>query len=250
MQRYFLQLCYKGTNYCGWQIQNNAVSVQQIVNSALEILICKPTETVGCGRTDTGVHASDFYLHFDTESEIKDEKEFIYRINKILPKDIAVIDLIKVKADANARFDALSRTYEYHIMRQKDPFLNQLSWYYYADLDIDKMNEACLLLFNHHDFTSFSKTHSQTKTNICKIMLAKWEQQEHLLVFTIRADRFLRNMVRAIVGTLIKVGAHEITLTDFENIIKNKDRKEAGMSVPAKGLYLVNVEYDFENIEE
>ncbi|MCT4581511.1 MAG: tRNA pseudouridine(38-40) synthase TruA [Flavobacteriales bacterium] len=243
--RYFVQIAYNGKDFHGWQVQPNANTVQAEVNKALTTYFNNgPIHCVGCGRTDTGVHASDFYLHFDIDKAI-DTEETTYRINRILPFTIVVKRFIKVEDHQHTRFDALSRTYEYHIHTQKNPFILEGSLFYPYPLDIKRMNEACQLLFNYSDFTSFSKVHSDAKTNICKIMYAKWEVNNDQIVFTIQADRFLRNMVRAIVGTLLKVGQHKLSINDFANIIEAKDRCEAGKSVDGKGLYLSKVEYDF-----
>ncbi len=243
MTRYFIKLSYKGTYYCGWQEQENAVTVQQKVNEALSVLLQKPIDTVGCGRTDTGVHATDFYAHFDTEIAFADKEEFLYRMNKIVPKDIAVLDIISVTENAHARFDASNRTYKYYINKKKNPFLEETAWYYTQDLNLEAMNTAAQELFLYTDFSAFSKSNTQTKTNNCKIFIAEWNQVDDTLIFTICADRFLRNMVRAIVGTLIEVGTAKISVAEFRQIIEGKDRTKAGQSVPAEGLFLEKVEY-------
>jgi tRNA pseudouridine38-40 synthase len=243
--RYFVQIAYNGKGFHGWQVQPNANTVQAEMNKALTTYFNSgPIHCVGCGRTDTGVHASDFYLHFDTELII-DTIESAYRLNRILPITIAVKHIFKVEEHSHTRFDALSRTYEYHIHTEKDPFLNDGSLFYGYELDLDKMNEACSLLFNYSDFTSFSKVHSDAKTNICKIMRAEWLKTSNKLIFTIQADRFLRNMVRAIVGTMLDIGQSKIPVTELAQIIEAKDRGRAGKSVDGKGLYLAKVEYDF-----
>lgn len=243
--RYFIQLSYKGTNYHGWQIQPNAISVQEILTKAFSTLLKEDIEITGAGRTDTGVHALNYIAHFDSQNnQLHSDLKFLYKINSFLPKDIAVHQIRAVKNESHARFDATSRTYNYYIHTKKDPFLTDSSWYYPHKLDINLMNKAAELLFEFSDFTSFSKLHTDVKTNNCKITEAFWEQNEHKLIFTITADRFLRNMVRAIVGTLIDVGKNKITLNDFIEIIENKNRSEAGVSVPANGLYLSNITYD------
>lgn len=241
--RYFIQLSYNGKAYHGWQIQENAISVQALVNKSLTTILREEINVVGAGRTDTGVHAEFYMAHFDIESKIEDKGLFLNRLNKVLPHDIAAHDIFAVKENANARFDAISRTYEYRMSRIKNPFLVNFSWYYKIPLDIDKMNQAANLLFEFTDFTSFSKLGTQVATNNCKIMKAKWYEYNDLLIFRIEADRFLRNMVRAIVGTLIDVGLSKISIEGFCEIIEKKDRSLAGFSVPAQGLFLTKIEY-------
>jgi tRNA pseudouridine38-40 synthase len=242
MQRYFVQLCYKGTRYHGWQFQPNALSVQEVIEKAFSIILQEKTEVTGAGRTDTGVHASFFIMHFDSES-IQIEDRLISKLNSVLPPDIAINSIRKVPVEAHARFSALSRTYEYYIHQKKDPFLSETSFYFRRKLDITMMNEASQILYQVSDFTSFSKLHSDVKTNICKVFYAQWEQKDEKIVFTVKADRFLRNMVRALVGTLIEVGTGKISLEEFNKIIHLKDRKAAGVSVPATGLFLTDIEY-------
>ena len=244
MPRYFLQLSFHGKKFHGWQIQENAHSVQAEINKALQTLLGKETATTGCGRTDTGVHALKFYLHFDAE-EIPDEKDFIYHLNSLLPFEIAIQNIFKVADDAHARYNATSRTYRYFIHRSKNPFLNDTSYFFPFDVDLDLMNEAAGILKTHSDFSCFSKSRTQVKTNICTIMDARWKEKDEQLIFEITADRFLRNMVRAIVGTLLEVGEHHITLEDFTEIIENKKRSGAGVSVPGQGLFLANVTYTY-----
>lgn len=242
--RYFIELSYRGTNFHGWQIQENAHSVQAELNKALSILLKEGTSTLGAGRTDTGVHAKFFVAHFDTaRQDLSSNESFIYHLNQILPFDISVKAIRKVKPEAHARFDAISRTYHYYICRDKDPFWRELAWLYHGTLDVDLMQKAANTLFNYDDFTSFSKVGSDNKTSICKITTAKWESKENLLIFEITADRFLRNMVRAIVGTLVEVGRGKITLEKFEEIIAAKNRSLAGTSAPAEGLYLTDIKY-------
>lgn len=243
--RYFLQLSYKGTHYHGWQVQPNAVTVQETLTEALLTILREDLEVTGAGRTDTGVHASYFIAHFDSKQEdLHQDKKLLFKINGYLPKDIAINQIFKVKDDAHARFDAIERTYHYYIHQQKDPFINESSFYLSHNLDVELMNQACKLLYQFSDFTSFSKLHTDVKTNNCKIKNALWLQDVHKLTFTITADRFLRNMVRAIVGTLIELGKHKISLENFIQIIENKNRSEAGVSVPAHGLFLTNITYD------
>lgn len=242
--RYFIKLAYNGAAYHGWQQQENALTVQQVVEESLSVLLKSDTLVTGCGRTDTGVHAREFYAHFDTQMlDLKDQTHLKYKLNSFLPSDIVIFDIIPVKADAHARFSALSRTYQYVINTHKDPFNTAFSYYLYGDLDTDRMNEACLILHDYLDFTSFSKLHTQVKTNNCKISHAQWVKNNSSIVFTIQADRFLRNMVRAIVGTMIDIGRGKINLDDFRNIIESKNRSEAGTSVPAHALFLSRVEY-------
>ena len=244
MQRYFLQLCYKGTGYHGWQVQANAQSVQAVLDAALSKLIRSTIFTTGCGRTDTGVHASDFYAHFDSaDTGLAVQEEFIYHLNCILPSDIAAIRIFPVKHGSHARFDALSRTYRYHISFVKNPFLKESAMQCRNNLDLNAMRRGCEILSGYSDFSSFSKNLTQVKTNICEIMRAEWTEVNDGLIFEIRANRFLRNMVRAIVGTLLEMGKGRIDETDLKRIIEGKKRSDAGSSVPACGLFLVNVEY-------
>jgi tRNA pseudouridine38-40 synthase len=242
--RYFIHLSYLGTKYHGWQIQDNAESVQGLLNRALTILLKEEIITIGAGRTDTGVHARYYVAHFNTtNANLESNKQFLHSLNRILPIDISVHRISKVKPEANARFDATLRGYEYIICRTKNPFMNGLAWMYSGNLDVDKMQIAAQQLFNYTDFTSFSKIGSDNKTNNCTIYFAEWAQKDDLLIFTIKANRFLRNMVRAIVGTLVEVGRGKITPEEFVAIIEAKDRGLAGTSAPAEGLYLTEVEY-------
>ncbi|GAA3963836.1 tRNA pseudouridine(38-40) synthase TruA [Mucilaginibacter dorajii] len=284
-QRYFIELAYDGTNYHGWQIQQNAISVQEVLNKALATVLRQPIETTGCGRTDTGVHAKEFFAHFDAEevhgsllidhsrkedvnsSLIIDHRKNaegaseasamnyepstmnpqlnnkIRGLNAILPPDIAIKNIIPVHADAHARFDATLRSYQYHVHFNKDPFLQGGSWMLRDVPDIDLMNQAAAMMLDYIDFSCFSKSNTQVKTNNCKISRAEWLLTEQGMVFHISADRFLRNMVRAIVGTLMMVGKHEIPPEAVKEIIESKNRSNAGMSVPACGLYLTEVRY-------
>ena len=245
MKRYFIHLAYNGANYCGWQIQPQSPSVQAELERCLSLKLGLPVSITGCGRTDTGVHARSYYAHFDLETPIEDCKDLAYRLNVFLPNDITIYRIFEVPSDLHARFDALSRTYHYQIVRGKNPFHQNDAYAYYGPLDVDKMQEAADLLKEYTDFTSFSKLHTQVKTNNCKIMEARWLEQDELLVFHIKADRFLRNMVRAIVGTLLEVGKGRMTLDEFREVIERKDRCSAGESVPAQGLFLEAVDYDF-----
>jgi tRNA pseudouridine38-40 synthase len=243
MHRYFIFLQYKGTAYHGWQKQPNGITVQQILEEKLSILLRIKIETTGAGRTDTGVHAREFVAHFDLNYQMTDKTHFLYKINGLLPYDISAYDVREVSALANARFDAVLRSYEYHITTIKDPFLKEYAYFFPWTLDIEKMNEASAKLLLYTDFTSFSKLHTETKTNNCKIIFARWTANNNQLLFTITADRFLRNMVRAIVGTLIEVGKGRLSIDGFCHVIGSKNRCSAGVSVPAQGLYLTKIEY-------
>lgn len=244
--RYFIKFAYNGKNYFGYQIQPNAISVQETLEKALSLILKQPISIVGAGRTDSGVHAKEMFAHFDFDTEI-DSSTLVKKLNSFLPKDIVIFDFIKVDTEAHARFDAVKRTYEYDIHTFKDAFINEGSWYQHQELDVDKMNQACKILFEYTDFECFSKVHTDVHTFNCKIYEAHWQQNGNQLKFTIAADRFLRNMVRAIVGTMINIGIGKISLEDFRNIIESKDRSRAGFSVPAHGLYLVKVQYPYIN---
>jgi tRNA pseudouridine38-40 synthase len=243
MQRYFVQLSFRGTRYHGWQIQPNALSVQETVQKAFSTLLREDISVVGAGRTDTGVHASFFILHFDTQKEILDTPKWVAQMNGFLPPDIAIQDIRKVPSDAHARFSAVSRTYHYYVTPEKNPFRTETTLYFKGKLDVDIMNEAAKILFEFDDFTSFSRLHTDVKTNLCTIYQAEWQKEGGLLIFKIKADRFLRNMVRAIVGTLLEVGMGKVTPDHFRAIIAQKNRGAAGASAPAHGLFLVDVEY-------
>lgn len=239
-------MSYKGTNYNGWQIQPNSPSIQETLQKCLSTLLREDISVVGCGRTDTGVHARDFYAHFNTESSLLDDgQNFVYKTNKFLPADILIYGVHKMHDHAHSRFDAVSRTYKYYISEKKEIFMADYCWQWNFNLDINLMNEAADLLLKYKDFTSFSKLHTDVKTNICKITQANWVVEDNMMVFTISADRFLRNMVRSIVGTLIEVGRKKITLNDFSQVIEKQDRTEAGISVPALGLFLENIKYPY-----
>ena len=243
MQRYFIEIAYYGKNYHGWQVQPNAITVQAVLNDCLTKLLKEEIHVIGAGRTDTGVHAKQLFAHFDLVKKVKDITQFLSRLNSFLPKDIAAKSLQEVEVEAHARFDATARTYEYFVSQQKNPFQEDLSFLIHKPINIELMNKVAKRLFDFKDFTSFSKLDTQTKTNNCKIMQAYWEEREDLLVFTIQADRFLRNMVRAIVGTLLEVGLGKMTEDEFVKIIESKDRSNAGASAPAHALYLLAVSY-------
>lgn len=243
MQRYFTHLRFKGTRYHGWQFQPNALSVQEVLEKTLSTKLRETIAVTGAGRTDTGVHADYFVAHFDSENLNLNNPDFVYQLNSFLPDDIAIIEIKKVAPEAHARFDALSRTYRYQITKIKDPFQTETTWFYSLPINVATMNRAAEVLFDFTDFTSFSRLHTDVKTNNCKILEARWEEHSGQLVFTIRADRFLRNMVRAIVGTLLEVGKGKLSVEGFREIIAKMDRGTAGSSAPAQGLSLVAIEY-------
>jgi len=241
--RYFIELSYEGASYHGWQIQSNAVTVQKVLTDCVaNFLRSEDLQITGCGRTDTGVHANQFFAHFDLESDIDTEKA-TYSLNNMLPKDIAIRKIFRVEDNLHARFSAVSRTYNYHIHYSKNPFIREYSYQVYLKLDIAKMNEACELLYSYTDFTSFSKMHTDTRTNNCKIMHAEWELSANGIVFKIKADRFLRNMVRALVGTMLDIGSGKISVNDLNEILESRNRGNAGRSVPGHGLFLNSIQY-------
>lgn len=243
MNRYFIYLGYNGKNFCGWQVQPNGTTVQQCLEEGLATILRKPVPVVGAGRTDAGVHARLMVAHFDWEEPIADLSFLTEKLNRLLPKDIAIYRIVPVRQDAHARFDATSRTYKYYVTLQKDPFNYEQVYKMSGKLDFEAMNQACPVLFDYIDFTSFSKLHTDVKTNNCRIMQAGWKQEDNVWVFTIQADRFLRNMVRAIVGTLLEVGRGKLTVDGFRKVIELKDRGKAGTSAPGHALYLVDVTY-------
>lgn len=240
--RYFLELSYNGKAYHGWQSQPNHISVQAVIENALSNLLGEQMSIFGAGRTDTGVHALKMVAHFDTDLHI-DESNLTFKLNAFLPKDIAIRDTYKVKTDVHARFHALSRTYLYRVTLKKNVFTFDNAFYVKQKLDVDRMNEAAKILFQYNDFQCFSKSNTDVKTYHCNIMKAEWLFVNNELHFIIMADRFLRNMVRAIVGTMINVGLGKIQIDDLHSIIRSKDRGEAGFSVPAHALYLTAIEY-------
>jgi tRNA pseudouridine38-40 synthase len=243
MKRFFIYLSYNGTHYCGWQNQPNGMSVQQKVEEALSLLLRNPVSIIGAGRTDAGVHARLMVAHFDWEDENFVPEVLSEKLNRILPKDIAVEKIVRVSPEAHARFDAISRTYQYYLTCKKNPFDYPFRYKIGFPLDFNRMNDAAQILLEYRDFTSFSKLHTDVKTNRCRIIQAGWQQEAEVWVFTIRADRFLRNMVRAIVGTLLDVGRGKLSLTDFREIIESKDRSKAGSSAPGNALFLTEIEY-------
>ena len=243
--RYFIRLAYNGAPFHGWQIQPHDTSVQQVLEQALGTVLRTPVAVTGAGRTDTGVNARTMYAHFDVDAPIADTDGLCRSLNGLLGRDVAVYAIFPVADDAHARFDATSRTYKYFLHTAKSPFLYPLSWECHFDLDFDLMNEAAEHLLHYTDFTSFSKLHTDVKTNNCRVSYARWERVGEQWVFTITADRFLRNMVRAVVGTLVEVGRHRISVDEFCRIIEAKDRCEAGNSMPGNALFLWNITYPF-----
>ena len=241
MPRYFLEVSYKGTNYSGFQSQKNANSVQAEVEKAFEILQKEKVILTGSSRTDAGVHALQNFFHFDFEKQL--HPQLIYKLNAILPDDIVLKTVIPVNADAHCRFDAISREYKYFIYRKKDPFLRDRAFYYPYKIDIDKLQEAARIVKGYQDFTSFSKRNTQVKTFICQIQQSEWVYENECLVYNIKANRFLRGMVRALTATMLKVGRGTIDMHEFRRIIEAKDCTQASFAVPPHGLFLIAVEY-------
>lgn len=242
--RYFLNIAYKGTNYHGWQIQANAHSIQEEIQNKLSILLKEKVEIIGSGRTDTGVHATQQVAHLDS-NQVLTEYEHLYRMNALLPSDIVIKGIQKVSDDAHARFDANLRSYEYHMSKTKNPFLTDLLYVNHNNYDMTAMNEAAMLLKQHKDFECFSKVKTEVNNFLCTISEARWVEQKNMLIFKVSANRFLRGMVRAIVGTLLEVGLQKTHLEDFRQIILSKDRKQAGRAVPPQGLFLTQVKYPY-----
>ncbi|MBR1784851.1 MAG: tRNA pseudouridine(38-40) synthase TruA [Bacteroidales bacterium] len=243
MGRYFLHMAYNGANYCGWQTQPGLPTVQQTLEDSLATLLRQQVGVVGCGRTDSGVHASDFYAHFDCDGVEPDCGQLAFKLNNLLPADIAVFSIARVADNAHARFDATARTYRYYVSRKRLPFKQGQYCRIYFDPDVDLMNRAADVLMEYDDFTSFAKLHTQVKTNICHLTEARWTTTEDGLVFTITSNRFLRNMVRSVTGTLLDVGRGKITIDGLRQIVERKDRCAAGASMPACGLFLCKVNY-------
>lgn len=240
--RYFVHLAYNGARYCGWQIQPDAISVQETLEKGLSVLLRSKISVVGCGRTDAGVHASDFYAHFDFEGVI-DCEQLLFKLNSFLPNDIVIYRVFEVRADGHARFDAVSRTYQYHVSNKRQPFRQGLYGRIFFEPNLLAMNEAAKVLLEYEDFTSFAKLHSQAKTNNCKLMEAHWDRVDDEFVFTIKSNRFLRNMVRSVTGTLLDVGRGKLDVAGVRRIVEEKNRCSAGVSMPAEGLFLTQVEY-------
>lgn len=241
LMRYRVDLSYLGRDFHGWQKQPNAVTVQQTIEDAFSIVFKDNIEFMGCGRTDTGVHAREFTAHFDSKREYTEAN--VRKLNNYLPFSISIKSIVKTKDDFHARFDAISRTYEYNISVYKNPFIKEFSWFIPIQLDVELMNKCAKILYEYKDFTSFSKLHTDVKTNNCDVKYAHFTLQDDLLVFEITADRFLRNMVRAIVGTLVDVGKGKISQDEFVKVIEAKDRSKAGQSAPAEGLFLTKISY-------
>jgi tRNA pseudouridine38-40 synthase len=240
--RFFFEIAYHGKNYNGWQSQENALGVQAVVEHALSKLLQSEIKIVGSGRTDTGVHCEQQYFHADIEKEF-DMHVLLLKLNSFLPKALVIKSIRKVKPDASARYDAYERTYRYQITRIKNPFLEDLAWHYFKSMDVQTMNRAAALLVGEHDFTCFSKVKTDVNHFLCTIKKAQWREEGDMLYFTITANRFLRGMVRAVVGTLLDVGSGKTSMKEFQAIIHSKDRKKAGANVPPQGLYLTNVKY-------
>lgn len=240
--RYFFEIAYHGKNYAGWQSQANAVGVQSVVEEVLSKIFRQEIKIVGSGRTDTGVHCEQQFFHVDIDKAI-DETPLIQRLNSFLPKDISIRSIRKVKPEASARYNAVERTYQYRMTLKKNPFLDGLAWHYFKDADIPTMNDAAALLVGEHDFECFSKVKTDVNHFICAVKKAEWRKEGDLLEFTITANRFLRGMVRSIVGTLLDVGTRKTSMKEFQLIINSKDRRKAGANVPPYGLYLTKVKY-------
>jgi len=244
--RYFLHLAYNGKNYHGWQFQlNTPLTIQQILQERLSLLLHEKITLIGCGRTDTGVHAKEYYAHFDSAKEdiISNKQQWLFKMNHCVPKDIAIINILSVQNNANARFSATARTYKYYIHQIPNPFTNDFSAYIYGDIDVDLMNQATEIVKCTKDFTSFTKVNNSHANHICEIMDCNWVQENRNIIFTVKANRFLRNMVRCLVGTMLDVGTKKITLQDFEEIILSQDRSKAGKSIVGKGLHLEMIDY-------
>jgi tRNA pseudouridine38-40 synthase len=241
LSRYFLQIAYKGTHYHGWQVQQNATGIQEIFNEKLSVLFGEAIYCIGCGRTDTGVHARKFFLHFDTTKPYY--PGLAGKLNIFLPKDIVVQKVFEAPGEAHARWNATSRTYEYILSMKKDPFLLGLAGFEHNKLDTEKMNAACELLIQYHDFEALSKVNVQNKHHLCNIFEARWQTNGDVLLFTISANRFLRGMVRVVVGTMILIGKGKMSLDEFKTLLESKDRRKAGPAALADGLYLTDVQY-------
>lgn len=246
MFRYFIQLSYLGTNYHGWQVQPHSISIQQKINESLNILLRKnDIHVIGCGRTDTGVHAAEYFAHFDVNDKIENLDKLIYKLNRILPFDIAIQNIFSVSEDRHARFSPVKRTYKYYISLEKTPFNHHTSLFYNHQLNIELLNKASAIVLDYVDFESFCKAHSDANNFFCTVSESYWEEIDGQIIYTVTANRFLRNMVRALVGTQLDVGRGYITIEDFKNIIESKKRTKAGKSIAAKGLFLHKIEYPF-----
>jgi tRNA pseudouridine38-40 synthase len=241
MFRYFIEVTYKGTFYAGYQVQENAVTIQSALQEALAIFFKTEIQLTGSSRTDSGVHALQNFFHFDFEHEIPERK--IYNLNAILPKDIAIKSITPVNADAHCRFNAVSRLYKYYIYHTKDPFLEDTAYYFPYKIDEDLLRQAAEMVKQYQDFTSFSKRNTQVNNFICKIIQSEWTREKNCLVYTVEANRFLRGMVRGLTGTMLQVGRRKLTLNDFKQVVESKDNTKADFSVPGHGLFLVKVNY-------
>jgi pseudouridylate synthase I len=243
MPRYFIEVAYKGTNYSGFQIQQNANSIQAEVEKALKIFFKKDFELTGSSRTDAGVHALQNFFHFDVDDQLNFENDFQYNLNALLPKDIVIKKISQVKDGSHCRFDAVSREYKYFIYQQKDPFLQDTAFYYPYKLNLEKLNDAAKHIMNYEDFTSFSKRNTQVKNFLCRIEKSEWYFEGNLIVYNVIANRFLRGMVKGLVGTMLRVGTNKISIAGFSNIIENKDCNKADFTPPSHGLFLQSVNY-------
>ena len=241
--RFFLEIAYRGTHYHGWQRQPNAETVQQVIENSLSIILNETVAIMGAGRTDTGVHAKQMFAHFDTDQKLENANDFVFKMNALLPKDIVIKNLFRVSDSAHCRFDAIYRTYEYWVYETKNPFLESFAYRLKSNVDYHVMNQTAQLLLEHNNFKCFSKSNTDVSTFECDITKAGWKPHEEYSVFTITANRFLRNMVRAIVGTLLDVGMHKITSEELKMIVEIKERSKAGFSVPPHGLYLTDIQY-------
>lgn len=240
--RYFIQLAYDGSAYSGWQIQQNAISVQETLQKALSTLCKEEVQLVGSGRTDTGVHATRQVAHFDIDIVLSAE-DLVHKLNSFLPSDIAVHAIYPVHEEAHARFSAINRSYEYHIHQEKNPFLRERSYFFNPKLNLELMNKAAAVLMEYDDFESFSRVKTEVYTFQCKITRAEWEKKADQLIFHVTANRFLRGMVRALVGTLLEIGQERMSIQQLREIIESKDRRKAGRAVPPQGLYLTTISY-------
>jgi tRNA pseudouridine38-40 synthase len=246
MPRYFIEVAYKGTNYSGFQIQQNANSIQAEIEKALKIFFKKDFELTGSSRTDAGVHALQNFFHFDNDEQLNFENDFQYNLNSLLPRDIVIKKIFPVKDNAHCRFDAVSREYKYFIYQQKDPFLQDTAFYYPYKLDLDKLNEAAQLIIKYNDFTSFSKRNTQVKNFLCMIEKSEWKIEGSLIVYNVIANRFLRGMVKGLAGTMLRIGTGKISLKQFSKIIEGKDSSKADFTPPSQGLFLSSVNYNFD----
>lgn len=243
MPRYFIELAYKGTHYSGFQVQQNANTIQSEVEAALKVIFKIDIHLTGSSRTDAGVHAKQNFFHFDVLHPIPEPEKRLYNLNAVLPDDIVINNLFRVDDEAHCRFDAVYREYQYFIYQSKDPFLKDRAWYYPYQIDMDKMQQAAAILYNYTDFTSFSKKNTQVNNFHCTVHLSEWQQSGNQIKYTVRANRFLRGMVKGLVGTMIRVGTGKLSIEAFENVIKARDCSKADFSVPSHGLFLMQVHF-------